>query len=245
MKTLIAWLSFFAMLASFQFWLKDWALTALVMSAVVLHEFGHAIVLWSRGVQIGMIFVPFLAAAVYYTPEQAKKLNDFEDAITSLAGPLVNIGLAVLGAVLLAAGYEPKYTLAMISLNVGLAFFNLLPIPGLDGGRFQASIFKSLDESEDRQVVMIVSVLAVSFAVIMLLMGAYSVTYILVIFLTRMNSNKDNPADARSSKAMSRDTAFSLVRVYAVVLFVLMIANSAVPVWTEFFEIWPFYLIGK
>ncbi len=69
--------------------------------------------------------------------------------ISSLAGPLSNIGLALVSMVLYKISYIPGYMgmtgaflytvqtffLYMISINITLGVFNLIPIPPLDGSR--------------------------------------------------------------------------------------------------------------
>lgn len=64
--------------------------------------------------------------------------------ITGIAGPLTNIGLAVVGAiafwVMIFAAVPPESLLYqaavyMVMINLILAFFNLIPIPPLDGSR--------------------------------------------------------------------------------------------------------------
>lgn len=69
--------------------------------------------------------------------------------LSSLAGPLSNIGLAFLAMVLYKLSYIPAYMgitnaffltiqtflIYMISINITLGVFNLIPIPPLDGSR--------------------------------------------------------------------------------------------------------------
>jgi Zn-dependent protease len=71
-------------------------------------------------------------------------------AITASAGPLSNVMLAVLSSVVLGLafrfapeavedGQPARFFLAnMVLMNVGLALFNLIPIPPLDGSRIVA-----------------------------------------------------------------------------------------------------------
>ncbi len=69
--------------------------------------------------------------------------------ISSLAGPMSNIGLAFISMVLYKLSYIPEYMgisgaflstvqmflLYMITINITLGVFNLIPIPPLDGSR--------------------------------------------------------------------------------------------------------------
>ena len=60
-----------------------------------------------------------------------------------LAGPLVNIALAVVASVLLRTnlpGYIPPLLEVCILINLILAIFNLMPIPPLDGSRLVMGI---------------------------------------------------------------------------------------------------------
>ena len=123
----------------------------LTLVSFVGHEFGHKFVaqkygLWSeyRMYPFGLLLTlvlsltGFLIAApgaviirgTYMTQEQNGKI--------SIAGPLVNIVLAVIGLVgtLLfnhTAALVPFYLL--FTLNSALALFNLIPIPPLDGSK--------------------------------------------------------------------------------------------------------------
>jgi Zn-dependent protease len=68
-------------------------------------------------------------------------------ALTAVAGPAANVVLAVLsgGAMLTLSRFAPglvdfgtvgrQFLLSLVGLNVGLALFNLLPVPPLDGSR--------------------------------------------------------------------------------------------------------------
>lgn len=79
-------------------------------------------------------------------------------AIVSLSGPMTNILLAILGSILIHIFY-PNMSLNMVSssniigfclsslvtLNLLLAIFNLIPIPPLDGSKILASILPKKD----------------------------------------------------------------------------------------------------
>jgi Zn-dependent protease len=82
--------------------------------------------------------VPILAAKpVPFNPERVR-FDEFGAAIVAAAGPLTNLVLAIIGALLLhvATGVElANFLTVFTELNVILFIFNLIPIPPLDGSR--------------------------------------------------------------------------------------------------------------
>lgn len=85
-----------------------------------------------------------------------------DDILTTLAGPAMNLILAILGAILLgifvgifgrgtedALAPTVKFFLLFIQLNLALMIFNLLPIPPLDGSRLLFNIVRMSQETFD------------------------------------------------------------------------------------------------
>lgn len=82
---------------------------------------------------------PFLAAKpVPFNPYRVK-YGDYGAALLALAGPLSNLALAFVGALLLRfiglGSFLNNALVFFVELNVALFIFNLVPIPPLDGSR--------------------------------------------------------------------------------------------------------------
>lgn len=86
-----------------------------------------------------LFHAPILAARpVPFNPARVR-FDEFGAALIALAGPLSNLGLAILAAVILRlfspASLVVEALFLFTSLNVALFIFNLIPIPPLDGSR--------------------------------------------------------------------------------------------------------------
>jgi Zn-dependent protease len=151
-------------------------LIVLVLSLTV-HEFFHAWSAWRLGDDtaarmgrltlnpvphidpIGTLLLPLMGAPIGWAKPVPVNPANFRrgismstgDTLVSMAGPLSNLGLGLLAAVVfgllarfspgsIGAGTPAAGLLARLMLvNAGLALFNLLPIPPLDGGHVAAN----------------------------------------------------------------------------------------------------------
>jgi Zn-dependent protease len=79
-----------------------------------------------------------IAKPVPFDPDQVRH-GEYGAAIMAVAGPLTNLALAIVAALLLRTGVfggELVHILGLFMfLNIGLFVFNMLPIPPLDGSR--------------------------------------------------------------------------------------------------------------
>jgi Zn-dependent protease len=133
-----------------------------IIEAIALHEYAHALAADLQGDRLpralgrltlnpirhldplGTLLI-FLVGFGWGKPvefrHQALSSRRFGAAIVALAGPLMNLLLAVIAGVLLAliggSGLESVdlFLRIFFSLNVLLAVFNLIPLPPLDGSR--------------------------------------------------------------------------------------------------------------
>src|SRR6266581_8789344 len=118
----------------------------LLFVCVVLHEFGHAIAAKNFGINTPDItLLPIGGVArLERMPEEPR-----QELLVALAGPAVNVVIAAGVSVLLAAAGSPPtlkqlgnlrwvgghFLTEVVTMNVWLALFNLLPAFPMDGGR--------------------------------------------------------------------------------------------------------------
>jgi len=113
---------------------------AVLVGVLLFHELGHWAGMRLFGyADVRMFFIPFFGAAVSGRPRGAAA---WKEAVVSLLGPVPGIlaGIAALAAL----RWRPvplvvEIAQTLLTINV----FNLLPLGGLDGGRFQQRILFS------------------------------------------------------------------------------------------------------
>jgi len=99
-------------------------LIPMAVLACAAHELGHFFIIRAMGGTIRQIRFTVVGAEMVLS----RPLGYWQEGLAALAGPGVNLALA-----LLCCGFERGLTFA--GLNLALAFFNLLPVGRLDGGR--------------------------------------------------------------------------------------------------------------
>ena len=132
-------------------------LMGLLFVSVTLHELGHSLVAKVFGIPVRQIVLLPLGGVAQITKNPEKPLHEL---IIAVAGPLVNVGIAIL--LLAALGFSvapqmltghgrlpgemsntPSLTTLLswlLTANISLAIFNLIPAFPLDGGR----VFRAL-----------------------------------------------------------------------------------------------------
>ena len=134
----------------------------ILFTCVVLHELGHALMARRFGVNTRSILLLPIGGLAMLTRLPEKPIQEF---LVAIAGPLVNIAIAILGVpLLLMVGVEKMSRLFayavnpggnvfiydfsqfevvvawIIGLNLILAIFNLIPAFPMDGGRILRSL---------------------------------------------------------------------------------------------------------
>jgi len=126
--------------------------TLLIFVCVILHEFGHALAARKYGIETQDILVTPIGglARLERLPE-----NPLHEMIVALAGPMVNVVIAAVIAIILhlsgtgfgiiggeADFFEhfKNFPVLLLALNVGLVVFNMIPAFPMDGGRILRSV---------------------------------------------------------------------------------------------------------
>jgi Zn-dependent protease/predicted transcriptional regulator len=136
--------------------MRGLALVGIVFGSVVLHELGHALVARGSGIPAkGIILLPIggitILDEVHAIPDP---LNAWKrDIRVAVAGPLVNLGIAAISALVILS-VMPGFPLlakplvhlsalvrSLVWVNVYLGLFNLLPAYPMDGGRALRAMF--------------------------------------------------------------------------------------------------------
>ncbi len=158
---------------------------------VILHEYGHALTARRFGVHTRDIIISPIGgvARLESIPKIAK-----HELLIAIAGPMVNVALALAFWVLLwALGYyylpqterinlieAPNDFLAyLFSINVALIFFNMIPAFPMDGGRVLRSLLAMMYKNHNKAT-KIASYIGQVLAVGFLLIGAYYDHYVLL-----------------------------------------------------------------
>lgn len=132
----------FLVLASLLLFLDREGAAPAVLAAWLLHEGGHLLLLYGMGGRVGRIELTLNGVRI--EAEKGRRFSYGGELLSVLAGPGVNLALA-LGCARLG---ERWYLFSGTNLALGL--FNLLPVPGLDGGR-ALMLLKLLLEKEEKK----------------------------------------------------------------------------------------------
>lgn len=110
-----------------------------LVALLFVHEMGHALVMKLKGIPLGgLIFVPFLGAAVFM---RKMPKNAQDEAEVGIAGPIAGAiaSGACLGLALLSP-HTPTIWAPLAYFGFFMNLFNLLPVLPFDGGRILAAI---------------------------------------------------------------------------------------------------------
>lgn len=101
--------------------LQDNRLGTLSLCFCIAHELGHLMMM--RLFKVGISEIRFYGAGISISSDGVSSLSKKRQAVIYFAGPMTNLLLAIL------------LSGDMRALNLGLAFFNMLPVSYFDGGK--------------------------------------------------------------------------------------------------------------
>ncbi len=138
-------------------WLGD--PTPRLMGRLTLNPLKHIDLMGSL-IFPGLLFIMGLpvigwAKPVQFNPLNFKKYHRWGNALVAVVGPLSNILLAVIFAIVLRVGISVGFlnpimmqlVTSIVLINISLALFNLVPIPPLDGHHI---LFAALSDNQFR-----------------------------------------------------------------------------------------------
>jgi len=198
--------SWFLVLFLFIWWLEDafdnrlsdtaafWTAVAAAFGffgSILLHELGHALAARREGIQVNGIDLFFFGGVMKMSSDTRTPGQEFRVAI---AGPLVTLGIVIVGALASAAllgwnafvdsatlegsgGVSPVelWLSFLVSMNVLLLGFNLIPAFPLDGGRIARAAVWRVTGDRNRAT-KVSAYVGQGFAALLILYGLYGLT---------------------------------------------------------------------
>ncbi len=213
----------------------------IVLTGVLaVHEFGHAWAVSQFGIDWDLRFSPAGAYTVTPVHERAA-LDQVANAFIHLAGPSANLLLALLAVLLsvLTSGAVADFFGRLANLSALICLLNALPFGGYsDGSRFLKRLFASLEEKLELRYLwpVIIWPLPLVWAFVVTrtdLLGGLSVVLIggwLVLHM-RLESGRDDPAEAFSPQAMTRRESALMLLVLMLTLTLATLISLLTPFW--------------
>lgn len=208
----------------------------IMMVSILLHEVGHFVVLRYYGYTAGMIFVPFLGAAVYPDDkERFSKAPRMQEMFISAAGPMVNIILMFMSLAIYVLTEHDGVALASASLNASLATLNLLPFGFFDGGRMARALYASADEHHDRIIARKLTAAALAGAlIVMVLSNGLILMPALFIIGSGRASTKDDPDEWKHPRSMSNKHSLLWACVWGGMILSGIVVSGSLKFWHDY-----------
>jgi len=172
--------------------MRGLALVAIIFGCVVLHELGHALVARRSGVAVRSIILLPIGGVTLMEDMGQRTPDPARDIRISIAGPLVNLAIAVVSAVLILL-FLPQVNLwgrplvnaanlprALFWGNVFLGGFNLLPAYPMDGGRVLRALFA--ERMEYVRATRLAVTVGQGFAMLFIFLGVWNTWLMLIGF---------------------------------------------------------------
>lgn len=232
-------LSLLAFVVAVAFVFQSWEIAILMTAALGIHELGHIVALSLLGIHWTTGFS--ITGAWTSTPQDERRaLNHFTNAVIHLAGPLFNLLYGFLAlSIPWALGLNRNYWSRAANLSATVGLINLLPIGRVsDGGKAIHRIFSSLDERNERWLLPapVLWLLSLTWLVIVTpynWIGTMTLGLIGLWFVVGLlrESLHDDPAEAGSPQAMTRNQGFLLMSYMVILSLASTVIILLTPVW--------------
>lgn len=146
-----------------------------IFVSVLIHEIGHAWMANRKGYNVYSISIDMISGAASID----SNMHDRDSISIVAAGPISTLLLAILSYVGLII-FPSSFLESMLSINIFLFVFNILPIYPMDGGQIVRS-FANLSRNRFRAR-KIASVISLIFSLGLVLYGIWNLAIILSIF---------------------------------------------------------------
>jgi Zn-dependent protease/CBS domain-containing protein len=164
------------------------ALVGIIFGAVVVHELGHALVAMREGLHAKAIILLPIGGVTLLEDSQPPAVTGQatwkRDVRIALAGPLVNIAIALVGGAVVLAKFPDAqlwtkplvhsnhFLRSLVWANLYIGLFNLLPAYPMDGGHVLRALFSRTTDlaSATRRAVSIAHALAMLIIVVGMLL---------------------------------------------------------------------------
>jgi Zn-dependent protease len=141
----------------FYAYLFTWQMGLVVVSFIVVHEYGHILAMKKCGIKTkGIYLIPGLGG-VAMASERWKSARD--EAYIAVGGPLFSLVYIIPALALYYFSGNPMFA-AIAFLTSFINLFNLFPVNPLDGGRIVKALMYSINASKGFFTMMIMMVLA-------------------------------------------------------------------------------------
>ncbi|MGE0867873.1 MAG: site-2 protease family protein [Kofleriaceae bacterium] len=173
-------------------------MVAMVFAIIVIHELGHALMARRFGIRTrDILLLPIGGvASLERIPERPA-----HELVTALVGPMINVVIAALLAIVIAAAgtaFDPSdaptlgqaFLAQFMWINVVLAVFNLLPAFPLDGGRaLRALLAMRIDRERATEIA---ATAGKVLAVVLAIVGVFANVWLVVIaFVVWIGANHE------------------------------------------------------
>jgi len=232
-------LSLLAFLLGVAFIFQSWEIAILITAALGAHELGHIVAISLSGIYWRTGFS--ISGAWTSTPrDERNALNHFSNGVIHLAGPLFSLLYGFLAlAIHWALGLSRNYWLRAANLSATIALINVLPIGRIsDGGKAIHRIFASLDERKERWLLPAPMMWLLSLLWLVVVtpdnwIGTLTLGLIGVWFVVGLlhESLRDDPAEAASPQAMTRNQGFLLISYMVILSLASTVIILLTPLW--------------